>query len=109
MNLLSFFARRPTAPAARDRLQILLAHERAATGGQPDLVAKLREEILANAADLNGGSAAPNAPQLVRVKELATDTARTVEEFNQLATAIVARINERLQGKQRIEVSPVVP
>ncbi len=46
MNLLNFFARRPTAPAARDRLQILLAHERAATSGQSDLVAKLREEIL---------------------------------------------------------------
>ena len=47
MNLLSLLVRRPTAPAARDRLQILLAHERAATSGQADLVANLREEILA--------------------------------------------------------------
>lgn len=46
MNLLSLFGRRATAPAARDRLQILLAHERAATSGQTDLVALLREEIL---------------------------------------------------------------
>ncbi|MGA0594256.1 cell division topological specificity factor MinE [Enterovirga sp. CN4-39] len=46
MNLLSFFNRRSSAPVARDRLQILLAHERAAFG-QRDLVALLREEILA--------------------------------------------------------------
>ena len=47
MNLLSFFNRRTTAPVARDRLQILLAHERAIVSGKPDLVAVLREEILA--------------------------------------------------------------
>ena len=47
MNLLSFFNRRTTAPAARDRLQILLAHERAIVSGKPDLVAIQREEILA--------------------------------------------------------------
>ncbi len=48
MSLLSFFSRRSSAPVARERLQILLAHERVAVGqGQPDLVANLREEILA--------------------------------------------------------------
>ncbi len=50
MNLLRFFRREPsppqTAPAARERLQILLTHERS-SGSQPDLVAILREEILA--------------------------------------------------------------
>ena len=49
MNLLRFFRRAPapqTAPAARERLQILLTHERS-SGNQPDLVAILREEILA--------------------------------------------------------------
>ena len=46
MNLLSFFTRRSSAPVARDRLQILLAHERT-FAGQSDLVAILREEILA--------------------------------------------------------------
>lgn len=35
-----------TAPIARERLQILLAHERGAQG-QPDLLIQLREEILA--------------------------------------------------------------
>jgi len=48
MNLLNFFSRRSSAPVARDRLQILLAHERTYAGpGQSDLVAALREEILA--------------------------------------------------------------
>ncbi|HEY8381210.1 MAG TPA: cell division topological specificity factor MinE [Microvirga sp.] len=47
MNLMSFFSRRTSAPVARDRLQILLAHERGIVGGEPDLVNILREEILA--------------------------------------------------------------
>jgi cell division topological specificity factor len=47
MNLLNFFSRRTSAPVARERLQILLAHERGVVSGQPDLVAMLREEILA--------------------------------------------------------------
>ncbi|RYE82820.1 MAG: cell division topological specificity factor MinE [Hyphomicrobiales bacterium] len=46
MSLFSFLNKRTTAPAARERLQILLAHERS-TIGQSDLVALLREEILA--------------------------------------------------------------
>ena len=50
MTRFSFF-RRPrevrSADSAKDRLQILLAHERAAVSGKPDLVALLREEILA--------------------------------------------------------------
>lgn len=47
MNLFTLFNRKTSAPAARERLQILLAHERANIGGQSDLVTKLREEILA--------------------------------------------------------------
>ena len=46
MSLLNFFSRRSSAPVARERLQILLAHERAATG-KSDLAAILQEEILA--------------------------------------------------------------
>ena len=45
MRLASFF-RRGTAPIARERLQILLAHERIACS-HPDLLSILREEILA--------------------------------------------------------------
>ena len=45
MSLLSLFGRKASAGVARDRLQILLSHERTTTG-RSDLVAILREEIL---------------------------------------------------------------
>ena len=45
MNLFRFFSKPQSAPAARERLQVLLAHERVSTTG-PDLVSKLRDEIL---------------------------------------------------------------
>ncbi len=44
MSLFNLF-RRGSAPVARERLQILLAHERSARS-QPDLLGILREEIL---------------------------------------------------------------
>jgi cell division topological specificity factor len=46
MTLFKFFRRGGSAPVARERLQILLAHERKAVG-QSDLLNILREEILA--------------------------------------------------------------
>ncbi len=46
MNVFRFFRRGGSAPVARERLQILLAHERKASS-QPDLLNVLREEILA--------------------------------------------------------------
>ncbi len=47
MSILRLFSSRPpSAPIARERLQILLAHERGLCG-QPDLLMLLREEILA--------------------------------------------------------------
>jgi cell division topological specificity factor len=49
MNLFTFFKTRGTAPAARDRLQILLAHERI-TLGHGNLIAILRDELLATIA-----------------------------------------------------------
>jgi cell division topological specificity factor len=46
-NLLRLVRRQAgSAPVARERLQILLAHERGSRG-QPDLLMLLREEILA--------------------------------------------------------------
>jgi cell division topological specificity factor len=45
MRLFNLFRRPKTAPIARERLQILLSHERSARG-QPDLLGILREEIL---------------------------------------------------------------
>ncbi len=46
MKLFSFFNRRATAPVARERLQILLAHERASVSNS-NLVALLHKEVLA--------------------------------------------------------------
>ncbi|MBP2234248.1 cell division topological specificity factor [Sinorhizobium kostiense] len=46
MSIFRFFNKQTSAPTARERLQVLLAHERASVG-HSDLVALLREEILA--------------------------------------------------------------
>ncbi len=46
MTLFRFVRRRSSAPVARERLQILLEYERSLIH-QPDLLAILREEILA--------------------------------------------------------------
>jgi len=48
MNLFRLFKPSGSAPVARERLQVLLAHERNGTGGgDRDLIALLREEIIA--------------------------------------------------------------
>ena len=49
MSLFGFLKSRSTAPVARERLQILLAHERVALGPR-DLVTILRDELLATIA-----------------------------------------------------------
>jgi cell division topological specificity factor len=46
MSFFDFFTRNRTAPVARERLQLLLSHERALSG-RADLAAVLQEEILA--------------------------------------------------------------
>jgi len=46
MSVFGLFQRRGSAPVARERLQILLAHERS-SHGQSDLLSILRDEILA--------------------------------------------------------------
>src|SRR5579885_1238797 len=61
MKFFSMF-RRGSAPIARERLQILLAHERAASS-EPDLLAVLREEILAVI-----GRHVPFEPDKVQIK-----------------------------------------
>ncbi|MGA9598671.1 MAG: cell division topological specificity factor MinE [Methylocystis sp.] len=45
MNLFGLLSRRATAPVARERLQILLAHERK-SAYQADLIAVLHKEVL---------------------------------------------------------------
>lgn len=46
MTLFEMFRRHSSAPVARERLQILLAHEHAVLGGS-DLLSVLQEEIVA--------------------------------------------------------------
>jgi len=46
LKLIDIFRKRSSAPVARDRLQVLLAHERSVIG-KSDLLAILQEEILA--------------------------------------------------------------
>jgi cell division topological specificity factor len=46
MSVFNLFRRRGSAPIARERLKILLSHERT-SHGQSDLLANLRDEILA--------------------------------------------------------------
>ena len=62
MNLFSLFKSRGTAPVARERLQILLAHERV-TLGPANLIAMLRDEILATIA-----KHVEIAPEAVKIK-----------------------------------------
>jgi cell division topological specificity factor len=69
----SFFKRSGSAPVARERLQILLAHERIERT-QPDLVAKLREEILAVI-----GKHVKLDPHMVQVKMEHGNTVSTLE------------------------------
>jgi cell division topological specificity factor len=46
VSFLNFFTRNRSAPVARERLQVLLAHERAFAGNN-DLAERLQKEILA--------------------------------------------------------------
>ncbi|CAI3924879.1 Septum formation topological specificity factor MinE (MinE) (PDB:1EV0) [Commensalibacter communis] len=42
----NFFNKKNTAPVAKDRLQILLAHERSSQTSNSDLLQKLQKEIM---------------------------------------------------------------
>ena len=86
MSLFDFLSRRrSTAPVARDRLQILLSHERAVTGGN-DLVATLKEEILAVIA-----RHMPIERDKVQVKVDRGDTVSTLEIDVEVPLAPAAR------------------
>ncbi len=86
MNLLRFLKPRDTAPVARDRLQILLAHERSLVG-RSDLVAILREEILAVIA-----KHVAIDPDKVKVKMAKGETLSTLEVDLEIRAPSNARI-----------------
>ena len=97
MNLLNFFARKSSAPVARERLQLLLAHERSMVG-QSDLIAILREEILAVIAkhvrlDPEGGTqAAARFEDELRRAELGLVSVRAVP--TSLEDVFIARVTQ---------------
>lgn len=75
-NILRFFSKPASAPAARERLQLLLAHERAASGDKPELVSLLRDEILAVIAkhiDIEGDRVNVTVERGEKVSTLAID------------------------------------
>jgi len=74
MSLFGLLARRRTASIARERLQILLAHERTFVAGAPDLLAVVRDEILAVLA-----KHVPFDPEKVSVRMDRRKTASTLE------------------------------
>jgi len=73
MSFLAFLTRNRSAPVARDRLQVLLAHERALSG-RADLAAVLQKEILAAIA-----KHVPIDPEKVVVKLDRGDQVSTLE------------------------------
>ena len=73
MSLFRLFKPLGTAPVARERLQILLAHERAALGPR-DLVTILRDELLATIA-----RHIEFDPEKLSVKMDRTDSVSTLE------------------------------
>lgn len=47
MNMFNLFRRRNSAPVARERLRILLKHERGSVGNRSELITLLRKDVLA--------------------------------------------------------------
>ena len=96
MNLLRFFsfaraARPQTAPAARERLQILLTHERS-SGSQPDLVAILRASNVGAPVTLNNPASAPARAYNEAAKRLSgEDISMTVPSKPNLLTKLFGR------------------
>ena len=86
MNLFGFLRPRPSAPVARERLQILLAHERAVAGGA-DLLATLKEEILGVI-----GRHFPLEREKVQVKLDRGDAYSTLEIDIELPAVAAARV-----------------
>lgn len=100
MNLLSFFKRSSSAPIARERLQILLAHERAVLG-RSDLLAILQEEILAVVA-----RHFPVESESIKVKMERGEGVSTLEVEVEIPTPLGPNISLNAQKQQRTENAP---
>jgi cell division topological specificity factor len=84
MNIISFFKRPVTAPVAKDRLKLLLAHERAVIGNA-NVVALLREEIVAVIA-----KHFPVEPSSIKVRMETGDIISTLEIEAEIPTPLCA-------------------
>ena len=85
-----------SAPVARERLQLLLAHERDATN-RPDLVAVLREEILGVIAQR-----LQSVRHKVRVTTNRGEAVSTLEIDLEFPTGSKDRITSKLQPATRV-------
>jgi cell division topological specificity factor len=92
MNLFSLFKSRGTAPVARERLQILLAHERV-TLGPANLIAMLRDEILATIA-----KHVEIAPEAVKIKMGQEGSISTLEIDVEIPTEKIAKRNNAMRA-----------
>jgi cell division topological specificity factor len=92
MNLFSLFKSRGTAPVARERLQILLAHERV-TLGPANLIAMLRDEILATIA-----KHVEIAPEAVKIKMGQEGSISTLEIDVEIPTEKIAKRHNAMRA-----------
>ena len=93
MSLFGFLKSRVTAPVARERLQILLAHERISVGSS-NLLAILRDELLATIA-----RHIEYDPEKLSVKLERVGSVSTLEiDVESLARLCRIRICERRDG-----------
>jgi cell division topological specificity factor len=93
MSLFGMFKKRGTAPVARERLQILLAHERMSLGPAQDLIAILRDEILATIA-----KHVDIAPDAVTVKMAQEGAVSTLEIDVEIPHGVMAPGARRDRG-----------
>ncbi|MEJ0095264.1 MAG: cell division topological specificity factor MinE [Methylocella sp.] len=101
MNLISFFKRPTTAPVARERLKLLLAHERAVLGNS-DVIALLREEIVAVIA-----KHFPVEPDAIKVRMESGDAISTLEVEVEIPTPLCVNIKMNPQKADAQKQKPV--
>lgn len=88
MNLISFFKRPSTsAPVARERLKLMLAHERAAFGAS-DVIALLQDEIVAVIA-----KHFPVEPEAIKIRMDRGDAISTLEVEVEIPTPLCVNIS----------------
>ena len=103
MSIFGLFGRRGSAPVARERLQILLAHERGASG-QSDLVAILREEIL-KVIEKHVSIEREN----VRIKMDRGDTVSMLEIDVEVPNSAGLLLSAKTRAADRLVKAPILP